>query len=280
MPFAWMITMLAAVFPAWVAVKPVANMYSKPSEKSSVVSQAILGTGVAAIDKRGNWIRVRTPDNYTGWMPRASLRKNKSIPYGASGRVARVWSLFANLYREPDVTTQPILLTVPFETRLEVIQEPDDQDRRWIEVRLPDERTAWIQRGDVSFDERDLSIGEVISLSKRFTGLPYLWGGVSSFGYDCSGFTQMLYRMMGITMPRDTGLQADWEGLEVVARKNLLPGDLLFFGESDQKITHTGMYLGTGEFIHATAYLKPMIQISQIDDLHWSELLAACRRPK
>ena len=235
--------MLAAVFPAWVAVEPVANMYSERSEKSSVVSQVILGTNVEAINKQGKWIEVRTPDDYTGWMPRASLRQNKSVPYGASGRVAQVWSLFANLYREPDVTTQQTLLTVPFETRLEVIQEPDDEDRRWIKVRLPDERTAWIQRGDISVKERDLGIDEVIALSRRFAGLPYLWGGISSFGYDCSGFTQMLYRRMGVAIPRDAAPQAIWEGLDDTSRDKLQPGDLLFFGESEDNITHTGMYL-------------------------------------
>lgn len=280
MAFTWLLTMLAAASPGWVVVEPVVNMFSKPSERSSVVSQTVLGTGVERIKRQGKWIRVRTPDDYTGWMPRASLRKHEAGPYAVKGRVAQVRSLFANLYRKANITRQRPLLTVPFETRLEVIQEPEEQDRRWIQVRLPDERMAWIQRGDVSFEERDLSIDEVIALSRRFVGLPYLWGGTSSFGYDCSGFTQMLYRRLGITMPRDSGPQASWEGMEDAPCNKLQPGDLLFFGESEQEITHTGMYMGGREFIHATAYLKPVVQISRLDDPHWSELLVACRRLK
>jgi cell wall-associated NlpC family hydrolase len=268
--------------PAGVIVRPVANLYSAPASDSDVVSQAIYGSGVVLIEERDGWLKVQTPDRYSGWTPSTAVKRlgEHEKPYAADGIVAQVDSLFANLYLEPDVTRRQPLLTVPFETRLEVISQPEEEDRRWIGVRLPDGAEVWVQRGDVVLNPGPLDIGDVIALSKRFLGLPYLWGGSSSFGYDCSGYTQMLYRRLGVNIPRDSGPQAGWEGFARVERAELEPGDLVFFGKPGGKITHTGMYIGGGEFIHATAYKRPVVQVSRLDDPHWGELLAACRRLK
>ncbi len=268
-------TLLAAATSA-VVIRPVANMHSAPGGNADVVSQAILGSSVEVLEQRSGWFRVRTADQYNGWISSASLRSMR--PYATSGRVAEVESLFANLYREPDVTRHQPLVTAPFEARLEVVSEPETESRRWIEVRLPDGRLAWIQRGDVSLDRATLDIPATIALAGRFLGIPYLWGGTSSFGYDCSGFTQMLMRRRGITTPRDAGPQMRWEGFAPVDRASLQAGDLLFFGASAEKITHSGMYIGGGEFIHATTWIKPVVQISRLDDPHWTALLVACRR--
>lgn len=81
-------------------------------------------------------------------------------------------------------------------------------------------------------------------------------------------------------MPRDAGLQANWTGVIAVDRKDLQPGDLLFFGASPSKITHTGMYLGNGEFIHDTTHDHPGVQISRLDDRPWTKVLVAARRVK
>jgi cell wall-associated NlpC family hydrolase len=252
-------------------------MYSRASEDADVVSQAIYGANVAVVERQSGWARVRTADEYTGWMPLPSLKAG--APYAARGRVAEVSSLFAHVYREADVTRHQPLVTVPFETRLEVAAEPPGNER-WLEVRLPDDRSGWVQRGDVAFDPKPLRIDETIALAKRFLGLPYTWGGTSSFGYDCSGFMQMLCRRRGILMPRDAGPQAHWNGVVAVEHTALKPGDLLYFGRSAEKITHTGMYIGDGRFIHATTHEHPVVQISNLADAHWTGLLVACRRPR
>ncbi len=271
------VALFAAGGPQAVVLKPVANMYSKPTTEADVVSQAILGANVGLLEETNGWARIRTADDYTGWMPREWLKPGE--PYAVQGRVARVKSLFAHLYREADVTKHEPLLTVPFETRLEIAGETPNQER-WLEARLPDGRKAWVQRGDLSFETPRLSIDDTIALSKRFLGLPYTWGGTSSFGYDCSGFVQMLYRQRGVTLPRDAGPQARWSGMLPVKRDALQPGDLLYFGKSIEKVTHTGFYLGGGKFINATTYQTPMVRIDDLKDAHWSSLLVACRRPK
>jgi gamma-D-glutamyl-L-lysine dipeptidyl-peptidase len=261
---------------------PVENMYSSASEDVDVVSQAILGTNVEVLEEHPDWDKVQTNDQYSGWIRVSNLQ---TLPagaqgYAASGQVAQVRSLSANLYRETDVTLHRPVARVPFETRLEVIKEGEGDAARWLQVRLPDERTAWIQSGDVDLAPRKLSIEESIALGERFLGVTYTWGGRSSFGFDCSGFTQMLVRSRGITMPRDADLQAAWTGATAINRKNLRAGDLLFFGDSPGHITHTGMYIGHGRFIHDTVYDHPGVQISKLNDQPWTRLLVACRRIK
>jgi hypothetical protein len=198
-------------------------------------------------------------------------------PYGSDARVAQVTSLFAHVYREKSVTRHQPLLTAPFEAQL-VLGEGSDE--RWLEVMLPDRRSAWVQRGDVLTDLQRLDVTGMIELSRRFLGLPYTWGGTSSFGYDCSGFTQMLQRRRGVQMPRDAHRQEAWEGVEPVEQASLQPGDLLFFGPDETKITHTGLYIGGGQFIHATTHEKPMVQIGRLADPHWTKVFVSARRVK
>ena len=266
----------AAVLPNAAVLQPVVNMYSKPTEDADVVSQAIYGVNVGVLEQREGWARIRTPDDYTGWAPLASLKIG--APYAAEGRVAQVISMFAHIYREGSVTRHAPLLTVPFETKLEITA--DGAENRWLQVRLVDGSTGWVQTGDVAFDRKPISTAEMLALSKKFLGLPYTWGGTSSYGYDCSGFMQMLERQRGVLMPRDAQPQADWSGVAPVSRENLEPGDLLYFGTSEKRITHTGMYLGEGKFIDATTYQTPMVRIDDLSDPHWVKLLVAMRRVK
>jgi cell wall-associated NlpC family hydrolase len=250
-------------------------MYSRPNANADVVSQAIFGANAHIVGRRGAWVRIQTTDSYAGWITASSVLRR--TPYALDGSFVEVASLFANLYREADITKHRPVLTVPFEARFEVLPTRND-DPRWLQVKLPGGRNAWIQRGDVTSDPKLHAIADVIAFSRRFLGLPYLWGGTSTYGYDCSGFTQMLCRRRGIVIPRDASQQAAWPGMTPVARDQLQPGDLLYFGASVDKITHTGMYLGDGEFIDATPWQRPVIQIDRLDDQHWAPLFVAARR--
>jgi cell wall-associated NlpC family hydrolase len=302
------VAFFAVTLPNAAVLAPVANMYSAPAQDSPVVSQAIYGANVAVIEQREGWAHVHTADDYAGWIPLAQLRPGPvyAAP-NTNRRVAQVQSLFAHIYREPSVTAHAPLLTVPFETRLEVAPVevmPDsaapasatsasaapekasppaatpDAPSEWLKLYLVDGATGWVQSGDVAFDVKPISLTEMLALSKRFLGFPYTWGGTSSYGYDCSGFIQMLERRRGLSLPRDAQPQADWSGVEPVERDHLQPGDLLYFGSSSTHITHTGLYLGDNKFISATAYQTPMVRIDDVTDPHWSPLLVATRRVK
>src|SRR5258708_35908335 len=110
-----------------IVVVPVANMYSGPSDQSDVVSQAIYGSNVTLLTARGEWCRIQTADHYKGWIPSRQLRLvQNGAGYATVGTIVRVDSLFANVYREPDVTRHKPVLTIPFESRLEEIPEETD----------------------------------------------------------------------------------------------------------------------------------------------------------
>lgn len=264
----------------FVIAKSVVEMHRRAAADSDVVSQAIYGTGVLSLEQQDGWLRIRTADDYTGWVEAQDLLPIKDTPYALDGQSVEVAALSANIYRDPDVTRHAPLLLLPWEARLEIAPGAADGSSRWIEVRLVDGTTAWVQRGDVSSKFVPLTINQMLQLAHRFLGITYTWGGVSSLGFDCSGFTQMLERQRGIEMPRDASLQAAWSGVTPVERKDLEPGDLLFFGASVAKITHTGMYLGNGMFIHDTTHDHPGVQISRLDDDPWTRLLVAARRIK
>jgi SH3-like domain-containing protein len=264
----------------FVIAKPVINMYKSAAGDSEVTSQALYGTGVLSLNKQSDWINIRTADGYTGWVAAADMQAQNGNLYAYDGKYVRVTGISVNVYREPDVTRHAPILHLPWEALLEVAPGTTEHDARWLKIRLVNGQIAWVQRGDVGSKTASLSIEETLQLAHRFLGITYTWGGVSSFGFDCSGFTQMLVRQRGIEMPRDANLQSDWTGVASVDRKFLKPGDLLFFGSSPASITHTGMYLGQGEFIHDTTHDRPGVQISRLDDMPWTKLLITARRVK
>lgn len=264
----------------YVVIKPVVNMYRNPNLRSDVVSQAIYGTNITRLRRKWGWAKVRTGDEYTGWIQLSNLRKLKGQVYAAGGPIIRVSQLSANIYLEPDVTKHAPIEKIPWESRLEVLPGKVDEVGRWLKVRLPDGSRAFVQSGDVSTDFHVLTVDQVIAVAKHFIGVTYTWGGSSDFGFDCSGFTQMLMRQRGIVMPRDADLQAAWSGVAPVDFKDLQPGDLLFFGDRLDHITHTGLYIGNGQFIHDTTHDHPGVQISSLDNAPWTRLLIAARRTK
>ncbi len=246
---------------------PAVEMRAEPNPRSEVVSQAIFSEEVALLEEQGDWVKIQTKiDSYPGWIKKAHLCTSER-PHSV---IAKVNRCAAHLYGQENVYFGP-LITLPFESRLEVIEPKEPSNSRWIKVALPDGRKGYIQRGDVLVNPPLLNLQQMCSLSLRFVDLPYTWGGRSSFGYDCSGFTQMLYRQMGILIPRDAKDQMNWKGFREVAFGDMRPGDLIFFGLSENQIKHVGMYLGEGKMIHACAVQNaPYLRISSLSEFEWS----------
>lgn len=248
------------------------DMRKDSSDKSEIVSQAYYSEQIRLLEETPGWLKIETVvDNYQGWIKNLGICKREteflSDPESVTAKVNRCT---AHLYGVEDTSFGPIL-TLPFDSHLEVLEPIGISSSRWIKVALVDGREAYIQRGDVSLSRELLNKMQICELSLKFLNLPYTWGGRSSFGYDCSGFVQMLYRQMDVFIPRDTKDQIRWEKFKNIPIEELSVGDLIFFGLAEDKIRHVGLYLGNQKFIHATvAENAPYIHISDLTDNEWN----------
>lgn len=251
---------------------PVAEMRELPDSAVEINSQAYFSEPVNILEESGDWVKIETTvDGYRGWAKKNALcQREQAFLSDPSSITATVNRLAVHLYHVEDTTYGPII-TIPFESRLEVLEPKQPSESRWIKVALVDGRQAYVQRGDVSLSTKLLSRNEMCLLSMRFLDLPYTWGGRSSFGYDCSGFVQMLYRQMGIFLPRDSKDQMRWEGFDAIALDELRAGDLIFFGPAEDKIRHVAMSLGDERFIHSVVRENaPYLRISRLSDAFWN----------
>jgi cell wall-associated NlpC family hydrolase len=269
-----------------VVIVGVENMYSVPDDTKDVVSQATLGQTVVLVQEEGDFLQVRTPDGYLGWLARPAVAPYSgatSPRYAHSGRVVEITSLMANVYRDADVTTARPKVQAPLATRLELLAEGPGE--RWLTIRLPGGETGYLQRGDAtavtaSVPPRRGSPLELVATARRFLGTPYLWGGMTARGIDCSGLVSRVYLANGVTLPRDADLQFDDPGSRPVARGALRPGDLVFFGRDAQHITHVGIYAGGGRFVSATTHAVPVVREDRLADPYWAKLYQGARRPR
>jgi hypothetical protein len=142
-------------------------------------------------------------------------------------------------------------------------------DNGFVKVSYPDGRTAYVEdKFTADFEEwkklNEESSEKIVKTAKKYMGVPYLWGGTSTKGFDCSGYTKTVYRLNGILLPRDASQQVHTGKLiteDTIDFDKLKPGDLLFFGRKEtetqkERITHVGIYIGDTEFIHASGLVK------------------------
>lgn len=251
---------------------PTAEMRMQPSPGAEIVSQAIHSEQVKVIEESDDWIKIETTiDHYPGWIKKRNLcSRPEPFATGKIRSVATVDRCAAHIYGNEDTIYGP-LVTLPFESQLEIIDAGSSPEARWLKISLVDGREGYIQRGDIKLNPKPLERENIEHFTKQFIGLPYTWGGRSSFGYDCSGFAQMIYRQMGIIIPRDSKDQVLWDKFAPVAFDNLQAGDLIFFGPADDKIRHVGISLGGDRFIHSPVHENaPYIRISKLSDPLWN----------
>ncbi len=237
---------------------PIVSMRKSPSVTAEIVSEALFGEVLQIKKEMKGWVLISTPDGYSGWIRRRDFYERKE-PYVGD---LEVTSLQAHIYRRASIEFGP-LCTLAFGSKLKLVEEVDS---RWNKILLPNERFAYIQKGDTELESLDLT-----AFSKKFLGIPYTWGGRSSFGFDCSGFVQMLYKRFFVFLPRDAKDQfLDPRG-KPISLDELVIGDLIFWGISENEIRHVALYLDHGEFIHTSSREnKPYLRISKLSDFEWS----------
>jgi cell wall-associated NlpC family hydrolase len=209
-----------------------------------IETQALLGDRVLVLRRRGGWAKVVVPGQptprdrrgYPGWVPAAQLT---AAPEEApDGRVATVKTPTAAL----DLPGRD--LEVSRGTALPIVGEEGDD----VLVATPSGGTGRIDRRAVWTAGAAPATGRrIVRDARRFLGVRYLWGGTSAFGFDCSGLVQLLYRTRGVTVPRDADAQA--AAGRPVARGELEPGDVLFYGVS--RVHHSALYVGGGRMLEA-----------------------------
>lgn len=276
----------------------VANFRSKPGHSSEMATQALLGTQVDLLQKVGSEYRARTPEGYISYVPVSALAPMDQSELTAWKERPKIifTADFGKSWSKPDPESIRVSDLV-YGNILGFLGEQGD----YYQVMYPDGREGYVLkqealRMDEWLSSRALTPENLISSAKTMMGLPYLWGGTSVKGVDCSGFTKTIYYMNGYIIPRDASQQVlAGEDVDILdeegdfspekALKNLKPADLLFFAagknsDPNARVTHVALYIGQGEFIHSagTVRINSMLKdADNYDDFQTRTVVAAKR---
>jgi hypothetical protein len=240
------------------------TLSQKKALEGRVDSQMLLGDRVVVDSTKDDWAHVTVPDQpnpagargYPGWVPLSQLTFSVS---DMSGPVATVVARTTWLL---DLRTVERIMEVSLGTRLAVNEARPD----FVIVSVPGLGAFKVAHDDVSVTDKGAAAlpanaADVVRTTRMFEGLPYLWGGVSGFGFDCSGLTYLVYRVHGVLLPRDADAQAT--AGSPVARDALRPGDLLFYA-NHAPVHHVSMNVDSARMIQSprtgkTVEVVPMV---------------------
>src|SRR5690606_22334607 len=203
-----------------------------PRHGAELVDQTISGTPLKSLKYQGGWVYIQTPHKYLGWITadaRVPMDSKTFAEWQAEPKI-QVKSVHSGVYERTDLSSLK-LSDLSMNAVLGYVQTSGN----WTEVRLPDGRSGFVESSDLGEPTEPTDVApegwEIVQTSTKFHGIPYLWGGNSSRGLDCSGYTQTVYAANGYQLPRDANMQVEM-GVEVPYDStfaNVVPGDLLFF---------------------------------------------------
>ncbi|WP_409294642.1 NlpC/P60 family protein [Peribacillus sp. SCS-26] len=243
-----------------------------------VQTQLLFGEEVLVTEEKEEWAHVicinqpssKDSRGYPGWVPKVQLAELET--WDAGNRPAAVVQ-----NKKAVLKLETVEIEISYQTVLPVLSE--ESDRVTVQTPLGE---GELQRSDIaiysSVDSRPKGGGsDIAACGEQFAGLPYLWGGMSSYGYDCSGFTYTMCKANGHIIPRDAhdqlnaGDETDLDQLE--------PGDLLYFAYEEGKgsVHHVGIYYGGGKLLHSPNTGKSIEIIDMAGTIYEKELCAARR---
>lgn len=277
----------------------VINMREQADYSAELGTQALMGTPVKVLGHDSYWARIETPDGYKAWVNDMAIAPVDSVrlaEWKASRRVI-VTKPYTSFKSSPAADADPVSDAVWGD-----VAEYVSEAGGWTQVLLPDGRQAWILSDEVAgfrawADSREALAGPdaseaelqkarelIVATARQFIGVPYLWGGTSIKGVDCSGFSKTVYFLNGYILLRNasqqykTGEAVDIsEGLD-----KLLPGDLVFFGreataDKPERMTHVSIYIGDGRIIHSSQMVRISSLVEGEPDYYDRKPLRACR---
>jgi cell wall-associated NlpC family hydrolase len=251
------------------------------TDSNRTQTQALYGAPVLVLAHKGSWSQVVVPRQptprdargYPGWIPTRQLTSNPSY---ARVKAQRPFALIdrgigTGLFSDRKLKHR--VLTLSMNTRLPVL----GRTPRAFLVATPDHGRRWLPRSRAHAYRAEGAIPRptgraLVRTARTFLHQPYVWAGRSGFGFDCSGLTGTVYQVHGITIPRDSGPQAQDPRARRVAAKNLRAGDLLFYSHSSSAddIYHVSMYVGGGRMIEAYDHLTPVrVTQARLGDNYW-----------
>jgi cell wall-associated NlpC family hydrolase len=243
-------TRVAMVVPPFGIVDAlVADLRATPSHEAELVDQIHYHEHVTVLASRGGWHYVQAPDHYFGWLNDGDVQ----VLGSSRGNGRCIGVIVAAIYAKPDRSSR-VLGHLPAGTTVATQQIPEPPEgwlrvpSRSLELQLG-AREAYVSLEDVvayaDMPLRAPTADDLIATAEAFLGVPYLWGGTTALGIDCSGYVQQVYRLNGIRLDRD----ADQQAMEGRPVEEARAGDLLFFG--DARVTHVGLAIGDGTFLNA-----------------------------
>lgn len=241
------------------------NVYYKNAHSAELVTQVLLGMPVKILDQKGGWRRIQMPDSYIGWINESvePMTENELHAYLQKPKII-VTSHAATSFSKAK-SNSPIVSDLVAGNSLVVVGIKG----RYYKVVYPDGRTAYVSKSDAKkesnwLDEIELTGKSITETAKQMMGIPYVWGGTSTKGLDCSGFTKTVFLMHGVILARDASQQVKYGELvdQTGDFGKLQPGDLVFFGSKAtsenprERVVHVGVAIGNNKFIHASDYIR------------------------
>ena len=271
-----------------------------PDYESALETQELMGTIVEIVGESSYWREIVSPQPYKAWTTEKTLVEMTSEEIQEYKEAPKYMfaELYGHIYMEPSEKSQTICDLVGGDVMRMVHKNGKAVIKgRWAMVMLPSGKTGWVQKSAVEdLGERiDIRMGEgsgnmisrermeaIISSAHQLLGVPYLWGGMSAKGVDCSGLVRISAIMNGVLLPRNASQMIKC-GIPVQLDQ-LQRGDLVFFGtaasdEKPMRVTHVGIYLGDNHIIHSSHLVRINSLDPEAPDYYENahRLIAACR---